>query len=235
MTTIMICDNNTEQLKRTSQFVSAYCRSVNNITIKTVHPKQLSDLLTTQKFSASILITEIELGNYNGLTLARQANDTSPCCNIIYLCRKLENALAVYETRHLYFVLKEQMEQILPKALDKAFQEQEQTTSDYLCFKSQSRYVSLPQKEISYIEKEGRYSYIHTAATIYQCSLPLSKLAESLNPDWLIRCHYGYIINLANISAFSKNELILEEQKKIPIGRTFYKQTKEAYMQQLTN
>lgn len=234
MTTILICDNNAEQLEHTYQFVTAYCRTINNVTIKTIRPKQLSDLLAAQKLSASILITEIELGDYDGLSLARQTNKVVPCCNIIYLCRKLENALAVYETRHLYFVLKEQMSEILPKALVKAFQEQTQKVSDYFNFKSQSRHVSLPQKEICYISKEGRYSYVHTAAAVYQCSYSISKLAEILNSEWLVRCHYGYIVNLSSISAFSKTGLTLEEQEVIPVGRTFYKQARDAYLKQLS-
>lgn len=233
MTTIMICDSNTEQLERTCQFVRAYCHSADNITIKPIRPKQLSELLTARKFSASILITEIALNGCSGLTIARTVNTMVPSCKIIYLCESLENALDVYETRHLYFVLKKQMEEILPKALDKAFLEEKLTAADYFCFKSQSRYVSLLQKEILYIDKDGRYSYVHTATAVYQCTLPISKLAESLNPNWFIRCHYGYIVNLSCISAFSKIQLTLDEQKVIPVGRTFYKQTKEAYLGQI--
>ena len=66
-----------------------------------------------------IILMDIELGSesVSGIKLAQRINLLNPNTQIIFISQYLQYASSVYETDHIYFVYKQQMEEYLPKAL----------------------------------------------------------------------------------------------------------------------
>lgn len=72
----------------------------------------------------TLLFLDIRLGKINkeinGIDLAKKITIEAPFCQIIFLTGYVDFAPYVYEADHLYFVLKTQLDTMMPKALEKA-------------------------------------------------------------------------------------------------------------------
>ena len=67
-----------------------------------------------------IAVLDIRMDEVDGITLAKQLNKASPTSKIIFISSYSGYLMDVYETEHVYFVLKPNMEERLPAALQKA-------------------------------------------------------------------------------------------------------------------
>lgn len=89
-------------------------------------------------------------------------------------------------------------------------------------------HFSILQKEIIYIERSLRVSEIHTSKNIYRTASKLENLLEQLT-DAFASCHRSYIINMAYITDFKKDRIILNGEYSIPVSRSKYAELKNAY------
>ena len=58
--------------------------------------------------------------SFNGIDLVYKVNQFFPLCEVIFFSNYIEYALRVYDTKHCYYVLKTELEKMLPLAIDKA-------------------------------------------------------------------------------------------------------------------
>jgi two-component SAPR family response regulator len=61
------------------------------------------------------------MGTYNGIDFASKINQIAPSCIIIFISNYLNYATEVYDVAHVYFILKSELNERLPRALEKAF------------------------------------------------------------------------------------------------------------------
>jgi two-component system LytT family response regulator len=82
----------------------------------------------------------------------------------------------------------------------------------------------IPWNEIQFLEADGNYTRIHTAARKIVLSQTLKKLEEQLPARLFFRVHRSYMVNIQYIKAyqsFSDSQyLILEDETCIPVSRT---------------
>ena len=104
-----------------------------------------------QEEDIAILDIEYENRQFNGITLSKELNKKLPLCQIIYLTWVLEFAPEVYDTIHCYFVLKQNEEKMLPRAMEKAIQ----------------IYCDQEDHEIIELRNHGKMMYIRQADIIY--------------------------------------------------------------------
>ena len=83
-----------------------------------------------------IILMDIELGSesVSGIKLAQRINLLNPNTQIIFISQYLQYASSVYETDHIYFVYKQQMEEYLPKALSASCRKLNKLRQQYFCF-----------------------------------------------------------------------------------------------------
>lgn len=180
-----------------------------------------------------IVIMDIDFKNeqYNGIDLSRKINEKLPVSQIIYLTNYLEFAPEVYETRHCYFVLKANMELMLPRAVEKARLIVEETKEkEVLEVVCEGKATFIEEKAIQYIEKVQRTLQIHTQQKTYSCYLSLRTISKRLNALF-VRCHGGYIVNLEHIQVVEKDSIQLDNQVEIPIGVTYEKEFRHQYLE----
>ena len=56
-----------------------------------------------------ILFMDIEMSDENGIDLAMEVNRKWPKCQVVYLTNFWSYAMEVYETRHVYYIVKEKI------------------------------------------------------------------------------------------------------------------------------
>ena len=228
---IIICDDEQKDAEHAKR-VLLTCEAVNEADITIVTPQELRLMLEVGDIACDIAIMDIEYTgqNFDGIALSREINQKLPVCQIIYLTWVLEFAPEVYDTIHCYFVLKENMEKMLPRAMEKAFQVyRDQEEHDIYELREYGKTVYLRQSDIEYIERQERRVILHTKNQEYCCYQSLSKIAKQLGRNFL-RCHGGYIINYNYIQVCKRETVEMTSGVELPIGRSYRRQFHEQYM-----
>ncbi|MBE5944460.1 MAG: LytTR family transcriptional regulator [Lachnospiraceae bacterium] len=80
--------------------------------------------------------------------------------------------------------------------------------------------IKLKFEDIIYIERVNRQINIVCRENEYLTYETLDKIKQKL-PEYFIRCHTGFIINLNWIEYFSQNQIVMINNKKISVGRAY--------------
>ena len=140
----------------------------NDIQCRQIHTLSCSSLeipVEIDTFSSAtyhIILMDIELGSesVSGIKLAQRINLLNPNTQIIFISQYLQYASSVYETNHIYFVYKQQMEKYLPKALSAACRKLSDLQQKYFCFNYQSRDYRLLRSDVLFMERKLRNTEI---------------------------------------------------------------------------
>lgn len=228
-----ICDDIKREMEMAEIFLKT-SKVVNTAedTITLYSPEDILLDLDEQIFQCDIMIMDIEFekNEYNGITLSRRINEQLPSCQIVYLTNILEFAPEVYETEHCYFVLKKNMEIMLPQAVQKAKNLfQKLLKQSVIELVSEGHTVFIMQKDIIYIERQQRKIVIHTKQKNYISYMSLSAFLKKVD-DELVRCHGGYIVNLFHITYLRGDCIIMDDGEKIPVGKTYCGKVRHKYL-----
>ena len=101
---------------------------------------------------------------------------------------------------------------------------------DTIFLKTDYRIVKVSIPDIRYIEAMSEYLkvWIQGEAKPIITLLSMKKMEERL-PDYFMRIHRSYIINLTMIQEVNKNRVIMDADTYLPIG-DMYKETFQAYL-----
>lgn len=92
--------------------------------------------------------------------------------------------------------------------------------------------IRVELNKIMYIESLSDYVQVHSTDKIYTTKEKISTLERTL-PESFVRIHRSFLVNLAHISAFNKEEVSIADQK-LTIGRKYKKEALELLESALT-
>ncbi len=229
---IGICDDVKEELEKARTCIINYASIKQKDQIKMFYPEEIMIDIENGVFDCDIMIMDIDFmeEQYNGIYLGNLINEAAPMCQIIYLTHILDFAPDVYETQHCYFVLKNNMQVMLPQAMKKANKiYEEERKHKFIRIICNSHPTFIQVKDIIYIEKEDRKTKVVTTGKEYSCYNTLSSIKKDL-PSGFVRCHGSFIIHMDYVTYMGSEEVELNEIYKIPIGRTYAEKVKTAYL-----
>ena len=205
MLKIAICEDNSIHCKQIHDLTCSCLQAAYDVDIYTSADDFLARI-TDQKCPYQIVLMDIELdsGDMSGIHLAEKINLSNSGTQIIFISQYLQYASAVYETNHVYFVSKQQMEEYL------------------------SRDYRIPRSDILYMERKLRNTEIHTKSQIYYCRDKIQDLIEQLQPDFCI-CHKSFAVNINAIHTLSHAGIEISDGTRLPVSRNCYQSTKDAF------
>lgn len=121
----------------------------------------------------------------------------------------------------------------LGKTSDTKEVEENETNSyllkDRIFIKDKKGLIRLFFKDILWIEADGYYCKVHTSEKSYLVTMTLKKLVESNTlPDWLVRVHRSYLVNVEHIEKVGELSVLINKQK-IPVGNS-YREDLKSYL-----
>lgn len=176
----------------------------------------------------NIAFMDIELDHLTGIQTAKKINELLPDCQIIYLTNYLDYISDVYETNHVYYILKSQSEQYLPMAIEKTMEKLNQLKKPLLQIKCGKEIMNIHQTDILYLERILRKTEIFTTSGVLSTSESLPALKERLSP-WFLYAHRSYVVNLYHVSNLNRDYLTLSNGNTISVGRTHYNELKKGF------
>lgn len=229
MLKIAICEDNSIHCKQIHDLTCSCLQAAYDIDIYTSANDFLARI-TDQKCPYQIVLMDIELdcGGYVRHSSCRKDQSFQPG-NPDYFYQSVSSVrLGCYETNHVYFVSKQQIEEYLPRALSAACRKLSELHRQYFCFSYLSRDYRIPRSDILYMERKLRNTEIHTKSQIYYCRDKIQDLIEQLRPDFCI-CHKSFAVNINAIHTLSHAGIEISDGTRLPVSRNCYQSTKDAF------
>ena len=192
------------------------------------------DLLerAAQDCKIDLLFSDIDIGqtHQNGIDVVKAIGELQASCQVVYLTSYLVFATEVYDTAHIYFVLKSDLKQRLPRIFNKVMDRNvHQPGRQQIFIKQKGKQIILPLVEIMYCEHHGRKTDIVTTRETIGVYLKMSELMADLNSRDFVHCHSSYIAHLRYVTEFRRRGFTMSNGYTIPISRSNYAETRQRF------
>lgn len=231
---IAICDDEQAQLSLLEKYLLEWGEE-HNIPIDTKLFSSAESFLFSweEDKGYDLLIFDIEMGKMNGMELAgiiRKQDEELP---ILFITGYDSYMAQGYEVSALHYLLKPVHKEKLFAVLDRRKKQRERNDNvEKILFKTENGSMSLPLSQIWYVEAYSHYCVLHTQDGEHTLRQSISAVEKLLaGKKEIIRCHRSYLVNLQHISAIVKNEIILDNKKRLPVSRTLSKEVNKAFIQ----
>lgn len=181
--------------------------------------------------SVDVLFLDMDLRQKDGLEIARTINEDEKWqeCLIIFCSDYMENALEVYSTDHIYFVLKPQLHTRLHEIMWQIIRRRQNKKGRLIFELIGKRKVVLLAKEILYFERVRRTTRIETVHGSYEIKDKLDELEKRLSDLGFIRCHNSYLVYFQAIRELHKNMFIMKNGAQVMISRSYAKEIQDGF------
>lgn len=179
--------------------------------------------ITEDNQEYNLLLSDIQMpeNSANGIDLSKRVNKLLPDCRIIFVTGYSDYAMDVYETNHVYLVLKSRLREGLEVALRKAVSSIFNDTESRIAFICADGTVAVKAGEIIYLERIGRNTKIITDDSSLESKQNLNEIEPLLPEAKFVKCHNGFIVNLDKVRIYRSSTVVVENGDEIPISKKF--------------
>ena len=175
-----------------------------------------------------LLLLDIEMGDMNGMELARRLRDKGDMLPIIFITGYSEFMQDGYDVEALHYLLKPVNKDKLFAVLDRYASRH--SADSRVIFPSGDESVCVNADDIMYLEAFGKKTQITMKdSKEVLCTCGLSAAAERLG-EGFVSCHRSYVVNLGFVRSISKTEITLDNGRKIPLSRRLYDSVNKAFI-----
>ncbi len=123
MIKVAICDDDIEELNRTSSSCLAYFSQYPDLELKITTYLDATDVLmeVEQQYNFDIIFLDIYMPNMSGIELAASIRERNAECNIIFLTSSTNHAIEAFSLNATHYVVKPYTNEQFDAALSKAF------------------------------------------------------------------------------------------------------------------
>lgn len=177
-----------------------------------------------------LFILDIQLGQMNGMELAKRIREQDKDCRIIFLTGLKDYAIEGYEVGAARYLLKPVQKKTLYELLAKLSEEIEANEVNYFLFRASGQTRRIPFSDIYYIEADGHYLNIRTNQGDDRWKASLSSVVPEFEKNNFVMTHRGLYANLAHIERIGRAECFLDNGETLPISKTRYKELNQAFI-----
>ena len=164
---------------------------------------------------------EMEEKEMDGIRLGQIIRKTCPEIRLIYLTAHPEYAMESYTLDAYQYVLKDQMEERLPRILGKIAWKLEEEEQQYRITGNSSHQEKVYYRDILVISKEkaGKYVQFVTKNQTYRERTSLEAVIRKLDESRFIQAERGILVNVEHIQKLDGAEICLDDGERIKISR----------------
>ena len=179
--------------------------------------------------SFDLAFLDIHMKNIDGIELAETIRKTDSNMLIVFVTSYKEYVLKGYDINALHYLIKPISPAKLLPVLDRAHLMIRSRNNDIMILSNDSGKVKMPFADINYITISSHTVRIHTDKEIFEKRITMAELQELL-PDYFIRNHRSYIVNLFKADCVYKESLLLSTGEELPISRKNTKEVNNAFV-----
>lgn len=175
-----------------------------------------------------ILLLDIEMGKTSGVELARRIRQENDAVQIVFITGYPDFIAEGYEVGALHYLLKPVSGEKLSQVLDKAA-ENLRKKGHAIFLRSAKEVQRIPVDSIVYVEVLSHKLVVHTIHKEYETKLSIAGMEEMLG-EGFVRCHRSYLAGISFIDRITKDTVVFDNGKSIPLARSAYGKVNRAFI-----
>lgn len=217
---IAVCDDEHKMLEEITSF------------IKKEFPQNQVEVFTSGKdfiaagLKPDLLLLDIDMPEMSGMEVAGTLAVEKAQTLIVFVTAHDELVYDSFKYHPFAFVRKKFLEEELRAVLPDCQKEIEGRQRRFI-FQNASQTVNLAQSDILYFEGQANYLAIHTKVGLYKMRSTMGAVEEELKDKEFLRIHKGFLINLEHIRILKSEELVLDNDEILPIGKSYSEEAKK--------
>lgn len=236
MVKVFICDDNEDERRKIEGNLLSYISTHSNTRIDyDIYSSPVEMLERMEKTSPpDIVLLDIYMPGMRGIECARSIQKLGNKTDIIFLTTSSDFALDAFSVHASDYLTKPFSQEKFNLSLDRVMEKR--GTKNWILLSSEGRIHRVALEDIIYIETDDkkRMFTLINGLKLQSWLSPAEVEAQVLVGKGLIKCGSSYIVNLAHIKCFSKNNLIMENGAVIPVPRRFKTYIKDEYFSYYT-
>ncbi|MBR6762816.1 MAG: response regulator transcription factor [Clostridia bacterium] len=217
---IAVCDDNPADRNYILDMINRWAKVGEREIVPDSFPSAESFLFHyAGKSDYDILLLDIEMGDMDGVTLAKKIREQNDTLQIIFVTGYSDYIAEGYEVAALHYLMKPVKEEKLFSVLDRAV-EKLARNEKILHFEEGGDMIRVPIHKLRYAEVFGNYVTIHAEGEI-TVKMTLGDLEKQLD-ERFYRVGRSAIVNLTQVSRVTKTEIKLMDGAAIPLPRGAY-------------
>ena len=231
MIKVAICD---DDIATTGKIEDMLCRIAkrNFIPIETEvfwEGEHLSEAVESMD-NFDVIFLDIEMGQADGITVARKIRETDKNVLIIYVTSHESYMQESFSVRPFRFLVKPVEEKQIAGCLEAAYEEISSADS-YFRYSYQRLNCKIPVRDILYFESKRRKVYIVTEKETFEFYGKLNEIEESLRASKgiFLRIHQSFLINYKHIKGLAYDFAVMDNEERLSISEDRRKLISEQY------
>lgn len=216
---IAICDDKQEDREYVQQLTARWAQQRGNQMEMTEFCSAEQFLFSCPQPDFDLLLLDIEMGEMDGVSLAKQVRRTNELMQIVFITGYSDYITEGYEVAALHYLMKPVKEEKLFAVLDRAVERLHKNTK-VLTLETSEEMVRVPLYQVSALEVQRNYVTVH-ARQDYTVKKSLSELMEQLD-ERFFRVGRSAVVNLNDISRVTRSDIYLTDGRSIPLPRGAY-------------
>lgn len=224
MIAISICDDDSSQISALKRMLAEW----NSHIITDEYSSAEQFLFSYPDRPCDLLLLDIEMGDMNGMELAKKLRAKGDMLPIIFITGFSECISDGYDVEALHYLIKPVDKQKLFEVLDRYACRHK--SDNRIIFPSSDGSVLVSADDIVCLEASGKKTLITlNNGKEVTCTCGLHAASEKTDKGF-VSCHRSYVVNIGYISSISKTEITMDSGKKIPLSRRSYDAVNRAFI-----
>lgn len=231
MIQILICDDD-KHFRRSLKDIVHKTFQLRGLTYKIMEYDCGEALIADQAYlEADIIFLDIEMNELNGIETAKHIRQINPTAVIIFVTAFPDFVFHGYEVRALNYILKPFEEKKIVSILETALEELKKAAPLYYLIEQKAGSIKLALNDTWYFTSDRRQIKAITNQEALIFYSKLNELEREL-PDFFIRIHNRYLVNLNHLSRLEGQTAICGLDS-LPVSRKYKQQLSVAFAQKI--
>lgn len=223
---IAVCDDSTADRQYIRQMLTEWAALAGHSVVVSEFSSAESFLFEYEdKQNYDILLLDIEMGEMDGVTLAKKLRRVNGIVQIIFITGYSDYISEGYEVAALHYLMKPVKKEKLLEVLNRAA-EKVQKNETMLTLENGGEIVRIPLYQIRYVDVQHNYVTVHAAEEV-TVKKTLGDIEAALD-ERFFRVGRSAIVNLSCITRVTKTDIVLQDGTMVPLPRGAYEKVNRA-------
>ena len=206
------------------RILKKYIEDFGSLTLKATFSDALEAIEYLKINTVDLIFLDIHLPKISGIDFLKTLSHPPA---VIFTTAFPDYALQGYELNVVDYLLKpfsfQRFVQAVGKVPIKNKPQEEVATRREFFIKSGYEYIKVSAEDILFIQSDADYTELHLMEKKYLSSEPLRYWTDALEAHQFVRIHKSYMVNTSKILKISGNQVVVEGDQVLPIGRAYKK------------
>lgn len=229
---IAVCDDDSMMIVTLKAHIQAWAqRNKQQVAITSYESAESFLLNWTSPTMFNLLFLDIKMSSMSGMELAEVIRKVDSEMAIVFVTADRDSILQGYTVNALHYLIKPISEEDCSACLSKVKERLVRDDTSALVVQTDGRLMRIRYDDIMYFESISHYLHVHSTKEEVRYRKNIGEAEEELSGlKEFVRIHRSYLVNLRYVSSVEDNDVVLENNEKLRVSRTHWRDTYRAFV-----